>query len=227
MTSRQSPTIGTSAARFLEISAGSMSAWMILAPGANESSLPVTRSSKRAPSEISRSLFCSAPTAATEPCMPGMPRCSSCESGNAPRAISVVTTGIWVISASTLSSAACLGLDDAAADVQDRTLGLGDQARGLADLLAVRSRRRAVAGQRELARPAVGRLRLQRVLGDVDEDRSGTTGAGDVERLSDDARDLVSVGHEEAVLGDRHRDAADVGFLEGVRADGAARAPGP
>ena len=48
MTSRASPTIGTSAARFLPISAGSMSAWTILAYGAKLSSLPVTRSSKRA-----------------------------------------------------------------------------------------------------------------------------------------------------------------------------------
>ena len=32
-------------------------------------------------------------TAATVPCMPGMPRCCGWLSGNAPRAISVVTTG--------------------------------------------------------------------------------------------------------------------------------------
>ena len=105
MTSLQSPTIGTSAVRFLEISAGSMSAWMTLAPVAKESSRPVTRSSNRAPSEISRSDFCSAATAATVPCMPGMPRLSSWESGKAPRAISVVTTGICVSSARTASSA--------------------------------------------------------------------------------------------------------------------------
>ena len=49
MTSRQSPTIGTSAVRFLEISAGSMSAWTIVASGAKLDSLPVTRSSNRAP----------------------------------------------------------------------------------------------------------------------------------------------------------------------------------
>ena len=93
MTSLQSPTIGTSARRFLEISAGSMSACTISASGAKESSLPVTRSSNLAPSAMSRSARCSAPTAATVPCMPGMPRCSGWLSGNAPRAISVVTTG--------------------------------------------------------------------------------------------------------------------------------------
>ena len=110
MASRQSPTIGTSAARFLLISAGSMSAWMTRASGANELSLPVTRSSKRAPRVMSRSLFCSAVTAVTVPCMPGMPRCCGWLSGNAPRAISVVTTGMPVSSASTLSSAAARAL---------------------------------------------------------------------------------------------------------------------
>ncbi len=77
MTSRASPTIGTSAARFLPISAGSMSAWTIFAKGAKLSSLPVTRSSKRAPRATIRSAFCSAVTAVTAPCMPGIPTCSS------------------------------------------------------------------------------------------------------------------------------------------------------
>ena len=104
MTSLQSPTIGTSAVRFLEISAGSTSAWMTLAFGAKVDSWPVTRSSNRAPSVMSRSAFCSAVTAATEPCMPGMPRCSGWLSGTAPRAIRVVTTGIWVSSTKRRSS---------------------------------------------------------------------------------------------------------------------------
>ena len=91
--------MGTSARRFLEISAGSMSACTTAAPGAKLSSFPVTRSSKRAPSATSRSAFCSAPTAATVPCMPGMPRFCRWLPGKPPRAISVVTTGIPVSSA--------------------------------------------------------------------------------------------------------------------------------
>jgi hypothetical protein len=63
MTSRQSPTIGTSGDRFLPISAGSMSTWTIFAFGANEASWPVTRSSNRAPSATRRSAFCIAVTA--------------------------------------------------------------------------------------------------------------------------------------------------------------------
>ena len=109
-TSRSSPTIGTSAVRFLEISAGSMSMWMTFAPGANASSLPVTRSSKRAPTVISRSERCSAQLANLEPCMPGICSESACESGNAPFAISVVTTGMRVSSASSCSSASAPAL---------------------------------------------------------------------------------------------------------------------
>ena len=43
--------------------------------------------------------------AATEPCIPGIPRCCGWLSGNAPRAIRVVTTGIPVSSASSSNSA--------------------------------------------------------------------------------------------------------------------------
>ena len=50
-----SPTIGMWAGTFLEISAGSMSMWMNLARGANSDSLPVMRSSKRAPTQQIRS----------------------------------------------------------------------------------------------------------------------------------------------------------------------------
>ena len=74
ITSFASPTIGTSATRFFAISAGSMSACTMIASGANVSRRPVTRSSKRAPSAMIRSVCCSAPTAATVPCMPGHAR---------------------------------------------------------------------------------------------------------------------------------------------------------
>ena len=50
-----SPTIGMWAGTFLEISAGSMSMWMNFARGANSDSLPVIRSSKRAPMATIRS----------------------------------------------------------------------------------------------------------------------------------------------------------------------------
>ncbi len=171
MTALTSPTIGTSALRFLPISAGSMSAWMTLASGANESSLPVTRSSNRVPSAISRSLRCSAATAATVPCMPGMPRFCGWLSGKAPRAIRVVTTGMPVSSARSISSLGGLAADDTAADVEHRLAGRGDELGGLADLAVVRLGVRLVAGQLDLRRPAERALALQHVLGDVDEHR--------------------------------------------------------
>ena len=90
--------------RFLSISAGSTSMWITFAPGANVSSLPVTRSSKRDPQAISRSARFSAQFAALEPCMPGRPMQSGCESGNTPFAISVVTTGICTASAMRIRS---------------------------------------------------------------------------------------------------------------------------
>ena len=50
-----SPTIGMWAGTFFEISAGSTSMWMNFARGANSESLPVMRSSKRAPMQQMRS----------------------------------------------------------------------------------------------------------------------------------------------------------------------------
>ena len=99
MTCSSDPTIGIWASRFLPISAGSTSMWITFAPGANASSWPVTRSSKRAPQAISRSQRFIAQLAAFEPCMPGRPTHSGCESGKAPFACSVVTTGICAASA--------------------------------------------------------------------------------------------------------------------------------
>ena len=82
-----------------------MSTWMTLAPAAKALMRPVTRSSNLAPSEISRSQRWIAVTAEYMPCMPGMPRCWSWESGKDPLAISVVTTGILVRSAKASNSA--------------------------------------------------------------------------------------------------------------------------
>ena len=50
---------------------------------------------------------------------------------------------------------------------------------------------------RRVARP---RLRLERVLGDVDVDRARAAGPGDVERLGDHPRDVVGVANEVVVL---------------------------
>ena len=63
------------------------------------------------------------------------------------------------------------------------------------------------------------RLLLEGVLGDVDVDRAGPAGPGDVERLGDDPRQVVGVADQVVVLGHRQGDAVDVDLLEGVLAD--------
>ena len=94
-----------SASRSFEISAGSMSRWTIVAPGAKAESFPVTRSSNRAPIATRTSHVFIARFDHFVPCMPGQPKCSSCVSGNALLPISVVTTGSAPASASRASSA--------------------------------------------------------------------------------------------------------------------------
>ena len=116
------------------------------------------------------------------------------------------------------------GLEHAAADVEHRALGLGDQPGGLADLLGVRAGRRVVAGQVEHGRPGERRRSACRMsLG-----MSTSTGPGRPVRAMWNASAMVrgmssTRLHQEVVLGDRHRDAADVGLLEGVGADRGAR----
>ncbi len=74
-TSLTSPTIGMSTFTRLEMLDGSMSMWMILRSFCAKCfGLPITRSSKRAPTASSTSQFCIALLASMVPCMPSMPR---------------------------------------------------------------------------------------------------------------------------------------------------------
>ena len=76
----------------------------MVAPGANAESLPVTRSSKRAPIATSTSQVFMARFDHFVPCIPGQPKNSGCVSGKAPLPISVVITGSPPVSASSRSS---------------------------------------------------------------------------------------------------------------------------
>ncbi|MNX64754.1 hypothetical protein D3C86_957860 [compost metagenome] len=69
-----SPATATWVSRSLPSSEASMSKWTTRAWGANSASLPVARSSKRAPRTISRSDDWTASLAARVPCMPSIPR---------------------------------------------------------------------------------------------------------------------------------------------------------
>ena len=60
---------------------------------------------------------------------------------------------------------------------------------------------------------------LLRILGDVDEHGSRPAGPRDGERLAHARRHVGGARHEIVVLGDRQRDAGDVGFLKRVGSD--------
>ena len=76
-----------------------------------------------------------------------------------------------------------------------------------------------VSGKVDLRRPGELGLGLQRILGDVHQHRARPPARSQVERLVDGLRNLVGIGDEVVVLGDRHCDAADVRLLEGVGPD--------
>ena len=93
-TSLTSPTIGTSTFTRLEILEGSISMWMILRSFCAKClGLPITRSSKRAPTANNTSQCCMALLASMVPCMPSMPRNLGELAGYAPSPIKVLVHG--------------------------------------------------------------------------------------------------------------------------------------
>ena len=114
-------------------------------------------------------------------------------------------------------------LEDATARVDDRAAALGDQAGRLLDHLRVASRDGLVAREVDAVGPLPFHHLVGDVLGHVDEHGAGPAGGGDVERLAHGLWDVLRVGDEPVVLGDRHGDASGVALLEGVGADCGAR----
>ena len=109
-----------------------------------------------------------------------------------------------------------IGLDHPAADVEHGPLRGHDQLDRLHDLALVALRRGLVPRQVDALGPTPGRLRKEHVLREVDQDGARAAGRGDVERLAHGLGDERGVLHQEVVLRDGHRDAGDVGLLEGV-----------
>ena len=58
-----------------------------------------------------------------------------------------------------------------------------------------------------------------RILANIDQHRTRTPTAGNVERLADGSSDLICAGDEIVVFGDGQRDARHIGFLKRVTAD--------
>ena len=112
------------------------------------------------------------------------------------------------------------GAADAAAGVDERLVARVDELREAREHLRVALVGGLVADAVELLGERDGGLADLHVLREVHEHRAGLAGRRDVERLDDDARQVVHVAHEVVVLRDRARDAAGVGLLERVVADG-------
>ena len=193
MISLTAPTIGTSAVRILEISAGSMSTWTTLAfgrEGLQDAGHPVVEARAERDQQVGLLQGDHGGDRAVH-------------AGHAEVLRVRVGEGAAGHQRGDHRGAGELGeleqlrrgvgLDDAAADVEHGLAGRRDEPGGLADLLAVAAEHRAVAGQVDLGRPGEGHLALLGVLGDVDEHGAGTAGGGDVERLGDDVRDVVGV----------------------------------
>ena len=153
------------------------------------------------------------------PCIPIIPRQSGWLRGKPPRPRSVSATGVPVFSAKAWRT--CVAPDSMTPwpARMSGPLGSGDQLGGLPQVAPLELGERAAAGRLHGLGPAELRRRLLHVLADVDEDRAGAARAGDLERLDEGGGEVLDLRHEDVVLRDRHRDADDVRFLEGVRAE--------
>ena len=89
-----SPTMGTSIFTRFDMDAGSMSMW-IMVRGLDKKSvvLPITLSSKRAPTASKTSHSCMAILASYVPCMPSMPKNFLSEAGKPPKPMRVLVIG--------------------------------------------------------------------------------------------------------------------------------------
>ena len=114
----------------------------------------------------------------------------------------------------------CAGNDDPMPGQNYRALRVLDQFESLFVFRGLRRKIGAISGQLRLRRfPVELTRRLLGVFGDVDENRAGATGPGDVEGLADRTGDFTGVGDEIVVLRDWQGDAGDVRLLEGVGPD--------
>src|SRR4029077_2055035 len=112
------------------------------------------------------------------------------------------------------------GNHDAVAGENQRALGIVEQLdsplkirRLVVDALAFGRQLRCGSFPVEVARG------LLRVLGDIDEHRAGPAGVRNHEGFANGACDVVRARYDHIVLGNRHGNAGDVDFLEGVGAE--------
>ena len=121
--------IGMSTLTFLLMDDGSISMWILREPGENASSRPVMRSSNRAPMQIIRSQSCIAQFASQVPCMPSMPsqRGSLAWTGAEPHQRRGDRKAGQLHKFAQQMRRFRSRIDDAAAGVEQRTLGMRHQ----------------------------------------------------------------------------------------------------
>ena len=115
------------------------------------------------------------------------------------------------------------GADHTAADVEHGALGTLDALDRRADLLGIAAVGGAIRGKVHLIGIVEDHLLRQDVGRNVDQHRARTAGCGDMERFAEGGRQLIGGLQQEGVLDHGHGDPDDVGFLEAVSADDAAR----
>ena len=111
-------------------------------------------------------------------------------------------------------------IDDAAAGIDHRPLGRGQQRDRLADLHRIALDARGVGDvDVGLARRMIGAGGELHVLRHIDDDGARPARGRDIERLVQHLGQIVDVADQPIVLGARPGDADGVAFLEGVVAD--------
>ncbi len=110
-------------------------------------------------------------------------------------------------------------IDDPAAGVENRAFGIGDQLDRLGDFVGGSNHARLIAPRALRRTVREGRGGHLHVLGNVDHDRAGATGGGNLERFLNRGGEFRGVLHEIIVLGAVARQANRIRLLKGIGAD--------
>ena len=111
------------------------------------------------------------------------------------------------------------GIDDAAAGVEQRTLGSGDHLDRGFDFVRIALQLRPIGLVLDILRPLIHAFCELNILRNIDHHRTGPAVGRDVESFVQHARQVFDILHQIIVLGAGARDADGVAFLEGIVAD--------
>ena len=111
------------------------------------------------------------------------------------------------------------GPNEATANVEHGSLGSRNFLGGASNLAWNGLECGLIAGKLQLNRPVVFKFFNLSRTGNVHQDRTGSTGRGDMEGFSQTLRDLSRAGDQEGMLCQGHRCPNDVSFLECISSD--------